>query len=85
MLMSYVYFASVLYMAVQPRKSDLKWKVISRSNNNRSLNQRLTWLYICSLEDEVTNSKFGDGKVPLLMSEVVDEERWSRSVLLFIL
>ncbi|KAL9971112.1 hypothetical protein ACROYT_G023599 [Oculina patagonica] len=42
MLMSYVYFASVLYMAVQPRKSDLKWKVISRSNNYRSLNQRLT-------------------------------------------
>lgn len=39
MLMSYVYFASVLYITVQPRKSDLKWKVISRSNQSRSLNQ----------------------------------------------
>lgn len=37
MLMSYVYFASVLYMAVHPPKNDLKWRVITRSNHHRSL------------------------------------------------
>ncbi|KAJ7393324.1 hypothetical protein OS493_006294 [Desmophyllum pertusum] len=43
MLMSYVYFASLLYISVQPRKSDLKWKVVTRSNQYRNLNgQRVT-------------------------------------------
>lgn len=40
MLLSYVYFASVLYMAVQPHKSDLKWRVISRSSNGTQGNYR---------------------------------------------
>lgn len=45
MMMSYIYFASVLYMAVQPRKNDLKWKIINRSTgssqNYRTINQRI--------------------------------------------
>lgn len=34
MLMSYVYFASMLYLAVQPRKSDLKWRIVDRSSSS---------------------------------------------------
>lgn len=33
MIMSYLYFASVLYLAIHPNKSDLKWRIISRSSS----------------------------------------------------
>lgn len=47
MLMSYVYFASVLYMAVHPPKNDLKWRVITRSNHHRSLHHVRTVWNVC--------------------------------------
>lgn len=34
MIMSYLYFASVLYLAVHPYKGDIKWRIISRSSNS---------------------------------------------------
>lgn len=50
MFMSYVYFASTLYLAVQPRKSDLKWRIVNRRNcsiqNGQTCsrsNQRVVW------------------------------------------
>lgn len=43
MFMSYVYFASTLYLAVQPRKSDLKWRIVNRRN--------------CSIQNGQTSSR----------------------------
>lgn len=48
MIMSYLYFASVLYLAVHPYKGDVKWRIISRSSNSTrdygSRSQRIVWL-----------------------------------------
>lgn len=48
MIMSYLYFASVLYLAVHPYKGDIKWRIISRSSNSTrdygSRSQRIVWL-----------------------------------------
>ena len=47
MIMSYLYFASVLYLAVHPYKGDIKWRIISRSSNSTrdygSRSQRVVW------------------------------------------